>query len=416
MLNLFVDKKEEKLKSQKTAAFSEKSLFPILRADKLLASIKHEKLLAEIKALVDISDKNYQFLYAKLISNFAEFVQILPTTNQSRLGSLLEEGLRRALFILEEQRAEQMGLTQPEIYMLFSVGLLFDMARVIEGRSVLLSERNGAFIEKWLPSFAGSMLDQAKYYRIRIGGGYSSQLCRRITPALAEQLLPKRGLKLIARDALLFAKWWALLSDDYREANGYKRTLNRALEKLNDFIETQGFDLPVDIEALDSDLELGDEFVEWLQDALANGEFDINNPGSDVQVIDGHIVLKTPGAFKDFADTKQADWQAVYEQFEDLGFAAITEEDQKVEQAIQKEMSSKDYFKGQRETAGTLFTKQAVTTEVLDTDTRAKLATTETSAHLKNFVVLPDDASAMLSARGINLPGITHAAAPASAA
>jgi hypothetical protein len=416
MLNLFVDKKEEKLKSRRTAAFSEKSLFPILRADKLLASIKHEKLLAEIKELVGISDKNYQTLYGKLLNNFAEFVQILPTTNQSHLGSLLEEGLRRALFILEEQRAEQIGLTQPEIYMLFSVGLLFDMARVIEGRSVLLSERNGAFIEKWLPSFAGNMLDQAKYYRIRIGGGYASQLCRRITPALAEQLLPKRGLKLIARDAQLYAKWWALLSDDYREADGYRRTLSRALEKLNDFIEMQGFDLPVDVEALDSDLELGDEFVEWLQDALANGEFDVNNPRSDVQVIDGRIVLKTPGAFKDFADTKQVDWQAVYKEFEDLGFAAITEEDQKVEQAIQKEMTSQDYYKGQRESAATLFTKQAVTTEVLDTDTKAKLATTETSTHLKNFVVLPDDASAMLSARGISLPGVTHAATPSSAA
>jgi len=416
MLNLFVDKEGTKLKSRKNAAFSEKSLFPVLRADKLLSSIQHEKLLADIKELVGISDKNYQILYAKLISNFAEFVQILPTTNQSRLGSLLEEGLRRALFTLEIQSTELIGLTPAEVYMLFSVGLLFDMARVIEERSVLLSERNGAFIEKWLPSYAGGMLDQGKYYRIRLGAGYSSQLCRRITPALAEQLLPKRGLKLIARDAQLFARWWALLSDDYRETDGYKRTLNRALEKLNDFIEQQGFELPVDVEALDSDLELGDEFTEWLEDALANGEFDVNNPGSDVQVIDGRIVLKTPGAFKDFADLKQTDWQAVYEQFEKLGFAAITEEDQKVEQAVQKEITSKDYFKGQRETATTLFTKQATTTEVLNTDTKAKLGTSETSTHLKNFVVLPADATAMLTARGVQSPSSAHAASPASAA
>jgi hypothetical protein len=353
---LFIEE-QKKFRQSKKLGFDMKSLFPVVPASKLLSSIQHQKLLSDIESRVNLPKKYYQILYEKLIFNFVDFVQSFPASLKTmRWGSLLEEGLRRALFALQLQQ-EEGGTNLLDDYVLFSAALLFDIASVSENRSVIISDKKGVFIKKWLPLYEGSLVDKASYYRIRCNGGYSPALSRRITPLYACNLLPKRGLKWIAERPQVLNNWLALLSDDSAESGGYRRILNRAQELLEDFIANENYELPVEIEPIESDFELGDEFSEWLSDGIENGDISVNDPNGKIQIIDGQLFLTTPGVFQEFADYKQlGDWQSVYEQFRNLGYESLNE-DYILQQNSIRESSIQDNYKT-KEGNTTLFNRE----------------------------------------------------------
>ncbi|KPJ68182.1 MAG: hypothetical protein AMJ43_01920 [Coxiella sp. DG_40] len=324
---LFIEE-EKKFRRSKKLGFDMKSLFPVVPASKLLSSIQHQKLLSDIESRVNLPKKYYRILYEKLIFNFVDLVQSFPASLKTlRWGSLLEEGLRRALFALQIQQEEGDGSNLLDDYVLFSAALLFDVAIVSENRSVIMTDKKGVFLKKWLPLYEGALVNKAGYCRIRCNGGYSPALSRRITPLYAFNLLPKPGLKWIAERPQILNNWLALLSDDYAESGGYRRILNRAQELLEDFIANENYELPVEVELVESDFELGDEFSEWLSDGIENGDISVNDPNGKIQIIDGQLFLTTPGVFQEFADYKQlGDWQTVYEQFRNLGYESLNED------------------------------------------------------------------------------------------
>ena len=330
---LFLEE-EKKFRQSKKLGFDMKSLFPVVPASKLLSSIHHQKLLSDIENRVNLPKKYYQILYEKLIFNFVDFVQSFPVSLKTmRWGSLLEEGLRRALFALQLHQEEEGGSNLLDDYVLFSAALLFEVASVSENRSVIISDKKGVFLKKWLPLYEGALVDKASYYRIRCNGGYSPALSRRVTPLYACSLLPKPGLKWIAERPQVLNNWLALLSDDSAESGGYRRILNRAQELLEDFIANENYELPVEIEPIKSEFELGDEFSEWLSDGIENGDISVNDPDGKIQIMDGQLFLATPGVFQEFADYKQlGDWQTVYEQFRNLGYESSNEEDHVLQQ------------------------------------------------------------------------------------
>jgi hypothetical protein len=344
-----------------------------------MSSVKHENLLADIKKSISMSDKNYKVLYEKLINNFAEFVQLLPTKQQGRLGSLLEEGLIRGLFLLKTQDLASESINGLEIYMLFSVALLFDVAKVIEERYVILSKKNGGFIERWLPSCIGSMLEQGKYYRVRLGGGYSPLLCRRITPLLASKLLSERGFKLISKDPKIFYAWWALLSGEETENAAYRRILNKAHEQLHDFTDRDEYSLPIEVEPIESELQIGDDFMEWLEKYV---ETDVTNDENIEVLGDGDHIFIDEKVFQQFAEEREiTNWKYVVEEFEELGYTDASEQDKALVEEIKQE--------GNEE----LFSAQ----QAVKTDKAAKVGrTSETSRDIKNGVVISDVATAQL--------------------
>ncbi len=353
---LFIEE-EKKFRQSKKLGFDMKSLFPVVPASKLLSSIQHQKLLSDIESRVNLPKKYYRILYEKLIFNFVDFVQSFPASLKTmRWGSLLEEGLRRALFALQLQQ-EEGGSNLLDDYVLFSAALLFDIASVSENRSVIISNKKGVFIKKWLPLYDGALIDKAGYFRIRNNGGYSPALSRRITPLYAYNLMPKAGLKWIAERPRILNNWLALLSDDYIESGGYRRILNRAQELLKDFIANENYELPVEMESIESDFDLGDEFSEWLSDGIENGDINVNDPNGKIQLIDGQLFLTTPGIFQDFADYKQlGDWQSVYEQFRSLGYESLNE-NYVLQQNSIREASIQDNSKT-KESNTTLFSRK----------------------------------------------------------
>jgi hypothetical protein len=393
MSDLFKKTSAAEVKQVKKSVFSERHLLPVVTADRLTVSFKHEKLLADIRKLIIISDKNYQNLYQEMINNFAEFVQLLPTGQQDRIGGLLEEGLRRGLFFLEAEDLTSGSFSSAEIYMLFSVALLFDVAKVIEERSIILSKKNGAFVGIWIPSCTGNMLNQAKYYRVRLTGGYSPHLCRRITPLLASKLLSERGFKLISKDPKLFYTWWALLSGEETENAAYRRMLNRAHEKLHDFVERDEYSLQVDIEPIESELQVGDDFMEWLKDYVANTDIATDE---NIEVLDNDRIFVKEEAFKEFAEEKQiANWEYVVEEVEELGYTEKSEEDRSLTEKISTEKHGAD-AKLFADKASEI--KQTTAQQAINTDRGAKLGTSVGSKEIKNGVVISAAVTAQLMA------------------
>jgi hypothetical protein len=396
MTDLFKKTATAEVKQVKRTVFSERHLLPIVTADRLMSSVKHENLLADIRNLISMSDKNYKVLYEKLINNFAEFVQLLPTKQQSRLGSLLEEGLRRGLFVLKAQDLAAESLNGVEVYMLFSVGLLFDVAKVIEERSIILSKKNGAFVERWLPSCTGAMLGQAKYYRVRLGGGYSPLLCRRITPLLASNLLSERGFKLISTDPKIFYTWWALLSGEETENAAYRRILNRAHERLHDFTDRDEYSLPIEVEPIESELQLGDDFMEWLEDYVANTDISTDE---NIELLDNDHIFIDEKVFQEFAEEKEiANWEYVVEEFEELGYTDTSEQDkallEEVKQAEEKLFDKKSFI-----------TKESSAQQAVNIDREAKVGRTSVSSReIKNGVVISAVATDQLMAN-VGQPG-----------
>lgn len=47
-------------------------------------------------------------------------------------------------------------------------------------------------------------------------------------------------------------------------------------------------------------------FIEWLREGIASGEIQVNVPGARVHVVNGGVLIVSPGAFKDFDATR---WQ-----------------------------------------------------------------------------------------------------------
>ncbi|MBN2689782.1 MAG: TraI domain-containing protein [Gammaproteobacteria bacterium] len=289
MAALFVDVAKTGLSRSK--AFSERHVYPVVRSDKLLSGIHFTPILKAIREKVAGPNSFYQEYYEQLINEFAEFVQVLPARNQGGMGGLLYESLYRGLYALQAVKEN----AEPEDplwnYVYFSAALLFDVAKVVEDRSVNVTNRSGEFLRRWFP-YEGSMLGQVDYYRVRIGGGIPAWAGRKLTTILARQIMPDSGFKWIASKPQQLYIWLAMLVDDSRSAGKHGLILNRAHELLELLRASKDyqFDSPVEGEqALDT--ELADEFLDWLRDGLLNENLSVNKKDGDIYMTEDGLFL-----------------------------------------------------------------------------------------------------------------------------
>lgn len=289
---------------RKVHIFSEHSVYPVVKAETLLSSIQREKIINDIKMLAEAPQAHYAALYKALFDNFAEFVQILPVNNEARLCSILDEGLLRALFVLQAflgKRGEG-GVEPIMVYVMFSAGLLFDLGSILEDRSVVISDRDGTFVKQWYPH-EGAMRVTDGYYKIRRGGGYPPWLGRRATPLLARQVMPEIGYAWIAKDARAFDIWIALLNYEREGAGEFTIYFDRALEMLEEFKTQQDFyaKFPINAEEISpKETELGEDFVQWLREAIEKGELSINRNDSDIHRIEEGLFVNIVDLFERF--------------------------------------------------------------------------------------------------------------------
>jgi hypothetical protein len=321
------------------ATFSERSLFPIVDAARLLQAPSRKKILNEIRELSGIPqgdadlERCYQGLYQAAIDNFVEFVQLLPVNNEARLGSLLDEGLIRALYALQlyrqDHKIEEEDPEDPEAprltYVLFSASLMLDVGFVIENRTVLISDQKGNFIRQWLP-YQGAMQRVDGYYKIRHGGGIQPWVARRLAPIFAKDLLPEEGYFWIAdpnAKSHALKLWLALLYNDQQGAGELGFYFFRANETLEEFRRQQEYLLMItDIEGFESkETELGEAFMEWLQNEVRGKKLSVNKGDSKIRVLPKGIILETK-IFDKFLKEKgmaTTSWKAVVQQLKSMG-------------------------------------------------------------------------------------------------
>lgn len=321
---MFLETSDKRSKTIQT--FSERDIFPVVPAATLLRSTQREKILNDIRQFSGAPDEPYEELYKKLIIDFAEFVQLLPSNNEARLGSLLDEGLLRGLYVLQlhHQEAQQGKEIEPVMnYVVFSAALMFDIGCVIENRTVVISDRDGGFVRCWLP-YEGPMCGTDGYYKIRRGGGIPAWVSKKITTLLARQLLPETGFQWIAEDSYALNIWLALLNNDHDSSGAFGMIFDKAIELLNIFKNSQDFFLmPFDIDVVESEANAAaEEFLEWLRKNLEEKKLSINEKNSLVHLTDKGLFLDKD-LIKKFAEAfkkRTLSFATVYQQMRNLGF------------------------------------------------------------------------------------------------
>lgn len=311
---------------------SECSLFPIATADVLLSSKQRKIIIKNIRQLIDISDEHFDILYQSLINNFVEFVQLLPTNSEDRLGSLIDNGLLRSLFALQLQTNEAEN-HQPDplmVYALFSVSLLLDIGFVTNNYTVMISEKDGTFIEEWLPSKGKMQQSNGGYYRIRYGGGMSLELSRKIVLILVQQLMPPAGFNWIAQDQDIFSDWIDIFNNEKEATNDLKSYIDLANKKISNEPQKDFFLEANTGEIIPEETALGEEFIEWLKNELTNKTIGINTYDSNIHVIENGLFLEIPEVINKFClkSSKNPIFAAtLFMQLKKIGFISSNETD-----------------------------------------------------------------------------------------
>lgn len=295
--------------------FNEHSVYPVIEPERLLSSIHRKRIIEEIKEVAELPDEYFDTLYRNLIESFTAFVQILPVNNEARLSSILDEGLLRALFALQVQQKSSKDEIEPLMsYVLFSACLLFDIASVIENRTIVISEQGGSYIRIWEPVREGS-LPIAGYYRIRRGGGLTPWSCRRSAVSLATRLIPQTGYDWIFQNPHAFNMWIALLSEDKEGAGVLSLYIDRAREMLEEFKTTVEYFVQTAVEEFEpKDTKDADLFLDWYLQELEKGNQQL------FQITDDKILI-TQDVIKRYASTnKKISADKILDELEKLGF------------------------------------------------------------------------------------------------
>ena len=332
----FLDQDTKKITPANTPV-KERTLFPAVSCQQLLGARQREKLLADIRALIEVPEEIYTVLFQQLIYNFTEFVQVLPVNDESRLASILDEGLFRALFVLQAQKKDELDQTDPLMaYVLFTAALLFDIGFVSCNRSVMISDNQGAFIKQWQPH-KGSMRTTIDHYKIRPGGGMPTWLCRHIAVIYARQIMPPAAFYWIAQDPHALNVWIDLLNNESKGIEEFRQYFDRANGLLEDLKLQKEYFIPANIDILDPAETLrAEEFLEWLQNGLADNSISINDIDSNIYVTEEGLLLETPGIFKQFSEKheKHPEWKSVFDDFKKLGLVALINGEPTIEKYI----------------------------------------------------------------------------------
>ena len=330
---IFKTTKQKKAKPQ----YRGSSLFPVLSADKLLASDKKQIVLEKIQTKIDFPSHYYQLLYGNLLHDFAEFVQLIPARTYGKLGQLLNDGLHRGLLAL--QICAEEDKSPLFTYAVFTVALLENIGIVPTQQIVILSNKRGEFIKEWQPVF-GSMALFGDYYKLRFTGRRWINLKHYLTPILAQQLLPELGLQWLLTDKHLYELWLAILYGDDKTGWAIKIILQLIDERLDDLRKELDFE-DVDVPITEpKETEAGEKFLEWLIDGLDDGTIKVNEKDAFVHIVDEGVLLEYPGIFRLFTEIYPGarDWTVpvLQSHYNALGLAKLSGYDYRFEQFFSK--------------------------------------------------------------------------------
>lgn len=226
--------------------------FTVISSDELLSNEKRQAIVNKVHSLISLPDKHYEALVTNLFKRFAEYVQLLPATEKhhhSVPGGLLDHSLQVTLYSLLIRRGFMLPIgAPPEIlakkqeiwsYGTLTAALMKNLGLATIHQRVSIFDKDGEFVGRWNPLRGG--LGEYGSYDIAFSEGEDGQLGARITPLLAERILPKDGLHWLASDPEIFNQWLALLSNDMAGSGILGQMVDRAnKENILKYMNEQG--------------------------------------------------------------------------------------------------------------------------------------------------------------------------------
>lgn len=337
-MNIFSKSHLRKGKGAQLKNYSENTLFPVMSYQDLFPEFEEKVYLRRLQDMVAVPEDHFDAVYKALLTQFVEFVQVLPENYGDDLGSLLNDGLRRGLFSVQLLHETSPKKPHPLfIFAVFSVALLSDIGHILGSQKVMISDDKGYFIDEWCP-FLGPIKDFGAYYKLREYGGSSRSLIRSSTPVLARQLLSDTAIVWLSSNSRILDMWLAFLHKGEDWEGGLGKILK--LEKKQFDLRSEEIGLiSVDCPSIEGfGTELGENFLAWLKEGIENGSISVNKADSHVHIvrsgeIEQGVFLEAPEIFKQFANAvKVRDWVVTYKQFNYLGLTKLSGNDYKIQQ------------------------------------------------------------------------------------
>ncbi len=338
----------------------------VLTAKKLLHSKQHQRNINRLKALLHFDDgfAIYHSLCQNTIDSFAEFVQRLPATKNgyySHHGGILEHALERATEATHNCHRHFMPSASDNhkvpaeycvwLYIVFSAALYHRLGPLIIKFDVECHHDGGSF--PWLP-VVGSMVGQATHYQYFFTEKNYDHLARDTTKIIASRLIPDAGLAWITSQRDTFAVWLALLDERWDEVGSLSgfipQAQNETILKYFEEIADRRFQHHFDHEIKPSeraresmaflqrglqpnsnadssasaqakqDMNLLATFKEWLQKEIANGNINMNEKKSFVNVLRHGVLISFPILFSFIrANPNAGNWQQLINRFAHMG-------------------------------------------------------------------------------------------------
>ncbi len=318
------DKPVSKDKTPRQKPYTDKSLFEVLPANQLLSTDLHKKILKKLQIVVGVPDEYYQALYVPLINAFAEYAQLIPAIVGGPLGSMLNYGLARSYFAVDHFKNNNPELQNHlHTYMLFSAFLLKDIGRLACGRFINICTGTGEYLSTWRP-FESSMLFQGEYYRIRDKFSDIPDLYKRLTPILAQKLMPGIGFLWIAESEDTLDLWFALMEDLGEELPHYGMIYEVAQTYAVEYFSGPEFLLPLEVREA-RELMHGENFFEWLKHQLATGELTVNHDDSLVHEVDKGLLIDVDALEERYEKYNGEKINKAIKEFERIGLTYMIE-------------------------------------------------------------------------------------------
>lgn len=328
----FLKSFSRKMNKKSVRSYTEASIFPILSANQLVPNTDQKSYLLKLNEQLRLPTDHFDALYGELLTNFIEYMQILPSHYGGNLGSMIYEGMHRAhlaiqlLYDTSEQAPDPLYT-----YAVFSMALLLDIKHVMSTQKVHIVNDFGEFESEWCP-FTGSMIGRGDYFKIREYTGHREAFLHSINVILAEDLLPDIGKTWLYSDTDIFDMWISVLTGHSDWAGKLGHLLKILLKKLEEMrLEELDISL-VDVEGYESvHTKEGEKFLEWLKEGLEDGSISINEKDSKVHVTKDGLWCDAPGLYHLYGKAYPAhrDYIIVQKQFNNLGLVMLSGYDYK---------------------------------------------------------------------------------------
>lgn len=328
----FLNSFSKKMGKTEIQNYTEASLFPVLSADRLVPAVDQKSYLAKLNETLQMPVEHFEALYKDLLTNFIEYVQILPDYYGGHLGSMIYEGMHRAHLAVQLLYDTHAARPEPILtYAVFSMSLLLDIKLVMATQKVMVSDEKGHYLFEWCP-FNGSMVGRGEYFKIRPYSGHREAFLHSINPILAKDLLPEVGVAWLTTDSALFDMWIAALSG-HADWAGELGHIHKLLKKLMDELRAEALDEGfVDVEAwVPEETQDAEKFWKWLKDGVEDGSISVNEKDSLVHVLDDGVYIDVPEIYQAYNNTyaKHRDWIVLQLQFNNLGLPMLSGYDYK---------------------------------------------------------------------------------------